>query len=533
MHSSSANTSRVIDVIGAFSLAADMALGLTAGHGVRAAYIGLRLADALRLRPTLRADLFYAELLMDAGCTAWASQTAAAILGDDITARRHMIFMCDPRDPRDLVKWLARYVAAGERLTTRVRRSVGFVAHGRGFMREGLENTSEVAARLARRLGRSPGVQEALRFFVEQWDGSGPRQMRAAQTPMVSRILLATLHIEVLHQIAGREAAVRMARERRGKALDPNVVDAFLAVARAEDFWRALESEQIWPIVRDLEPDSEYRVITSEQLDEAITAFADFADLKSFYSAGHSRRVAALCEQMALALRLAPEEIVAIRQAGFLHDLGIVAVPSFVLHKPEHRLSDAERESVRLHPYHAERILSYVPAFAPIVPLVAAHHEQPDGRGYFRGLSGSQIPPGACVIAVADRFDELTHARPGHGALDPREALREIESGAGTAFSIGAVRALAETAPTRADVAAAPCVNSLPERRSTWPAGLTDREVEVLRLLATGASRRAIAAQLSVTEHTVRHHLEHIYTKVDVRTRVEATLFAVEQGLIR
>jgi len=349
----------------------------------------------------------------------------------------------------------------------------------------------------------------------------------------VSRILLATLHIEVLHQIAGREAAVRMARERRGKALDPDVVDAFLAVARAEDFWRALESEQIWPIVRDLEPDSEYRVITSVQLDEAITAFADFADLKSFYSAGHSRRVAALCEQMALALRLAPEEIVAIRQAGFLHDLGIVAVPSFVLHKPEHRLSDAERESVRLHPYHAERILSYVPAFAPIVPLVAAHHEQPDGRGYFRGLSGSQIPPGACVIAVADRFDELTHARPGHEALDPREALREIESGAGTAFSIGAVRALAETAPKRADIAAAPCVNSLRERRSNWPAGLTDREVEVLRLLATGASRRAIAAQLSVTEHTVRHHLEHIYTKVDVRTRVEATLFAVEQGLIR
>jgi DNA-binding CsgD family transcriptional regulator len=71
------------------------------------------------------------------------------------------------------------------------------------------------------------------------------------------------------------------------------------------------------------------------------------------------------------------------------------------------------------------------------------------------------------------------------------------------------------------------------ERRTTRPAGLTDREVEVLRLLATGASRRAVAAQLSVSEHTVRHHLEHIYTKLDVRTRVDATLFAVEHGLIQ
>jgi DNA-binding CsgD family transcriptional regulator len=232
-------------------------------------------------------------------------------------------------------------------------------------------------------------------------------------------------------------------------------------------------------------------------------------------------------------LGLTGEEIVAIRMAGLLHDVGMVAVPSFVLHKPEDRLTDAERESVRLHPYHAERILSYVPAFAPVVPLVAAHHEQLDGAGYFRGLSGTQIPPGASVIAVADRFDELTHARPGHAPIDTREALRVIESGAGTMYSSAAVRALAATAPQGAGVVAAPSAIAPPARRSTWPARLTDREVEILRLLARGASRRAIAAQLSVSEHTVRHHLEHIYTKIDVRTRVEATLFAVEQGLIQ
>jgi DNA-binding NarL/FixJ family response regulator len=110
--------------------------------------------------------------------------------------------------------------------------------------------------------------------------------------------------------------------------------------------------------------------------------------------------------------------------------------------------------------------------------------------------------------------------------------LREIESGAGTAFSIAAVQALVETAPKRGGIAAAPGAISLPERPTSWPVGLTDREVEVLRLLATGASRRAMAGRLSVSDHTVRHHLEHIYTKLDVRTRVEATLFAVEQGLI-
>jgi DNA-binding CsgD family transcriptional regulator len=70
------------------------------------------------------------------------------------------------------------------------------------------------------------------------------------------------------------------------------------------------------------------------------------------------------------------------------------------------------------------------------------------------------------------------------------------------------------------------------ERRREWPAGLTNREVEILRLLAGGLTRREMAGRLFLSEHTVRHHLEHIYTKIDVRTRVAATLFAVENDLL-
>ena len=70
-------------------------------------------------------------------------------------------------------------------------------------------------------------------------------------------------------------------------------------------------------------------------------------------------------------------------------------------------------------------------------------------------------------------------------------------------------------------------------RPREWPAGLTDREVEILRLLAKGLSRREMAEQLFLSEHTVRHHLEHIYNKVGVSTRVAATLFAVEHDLLQ
>src|SRR5581483_9722215 len=106
-----------------------------------------------------------------------------------------------------------------------------------------------------------------------------------------------------------------------------------------------------------------------------------------------------LAASIAGQLRLPHDEVTTIRRAALMHDVGLVTVPSFVLHKPQDKLTAVEWEGLRLHPYQGERILARVPAFEPIVPLVAAHHERMDGRGYYRGLSSSQIPVGARVIA--------------------------------------------------------------------------------------------------------------------------------------
>lgn len=520
---------RTIDLFGALSLAADLALGLSAGHGVRATYIGIHLARELRLPPEQLPDLFYADLLMDAGCTAWTSQLAVAVLGDEIPARRDLFFLTDTRDTAEMFRWLARYMAAGQQFGTRMQRVVNFAMNGKAFMMEGLRNTSDVAARMAGRLGTSPGVQQALRFVFENWDGSGPHAQRATEIPLISRIVYATIFFEVFHQLWGRETAVKVAMDRRGKSLDPDVVDAFAHLAGSDDFWRGLEDDSTLTRLREMEPESPYRYFRESQLDDAARAFADFADLKSFYSGGHSRRVAALMERLALAMDLPEEEVTTLRRAGLLHDIGLVAVPSFVLHKPESRLTDSEWETLRLHPYHAERILSRVPAFQTVIPLVAGHHERPDGRGYFRGAGPEQTPTGARLLAVAERFDELTHAGPERAALSSTAALEAMGREAGAGFYPEALAALSRSLdlPAPAAVPAAAI-----ERKPEWPAGLTGREVEVLRILSTGVDRRTMAKRLSVSEHTIRHHLEHIYGKIDVSTRVAATLFAIEHGLL-
>jgi HD-GYP domain-containing protein (c-di-GMP phosphodiesterase class II)/DNA-binding CsgD family transcriptional regulator len=527
---------RALDLLGALSLMSDMALGFSAGHGVRATYIGMRIGQELRLPNDELADLFYAALLTDAGCTAWASQSAAAFLGDDMEARRELVFFGDPTDPREMLKWLVRYMAAGERISVRVKRIVDFAIHGRQFMIEGMQNTSDVAARFACRLDRSARVQEALRYAFEHWDGSGLRGQRGETVPLISRITYAAIFLEVFHGVKGRAAAIDLARSRRGIHLDPAVVDAFIELANDDEFWQSLESDGIWSLVRAMEPESPFQYFSVARLDEAAQAFGDFADLKSFYTAGHSRRVAGLSESITTILRLSAEMAITVRRAGLLHDVGLVAIPSFVLHKPPERLSEAEWEMMRLHPYHGERILSRVPAFLPVSPVVAAHHERPDGKGYFRGLSEDEMPVGARILAVADRFDELTHKGPEREPLSPEAALAVMSRGESTEFCTDALAALRESVTgepgKQRDAKGAPLAPTRGELRHSWPAGLTDREIEVIRILATGASRRDIADFLSVSEHTVRHHLEHIYAKIDVRTRVEATLFAIEHALL-
>ena len=200
--------------------------------------------------------------------------------------------------------------------------------------------------------------------------------------------MLVTSFLEVFHRVEGRDAAKHVAGARRGKAFDPSVVDAFLSVAQKESFWRGLEQERLWDSVLSMEPDqSPYQYMGEERLIDVALAMADYADLKSPFLAGRSHRGANLAERIARRMRLTGSQVAIIYQAALVHDIGIVAVPSFVLNKSQDTLTEAEREQVRLHPYHSERVLSKVPALEPIIPLVAAHHEEMDGHGYYRGLS--------------------------------------------------------------------------------------------------------------------------------------------------
>ena len=250
--------------------------------------------------------------------------------------------------------------------------------------------------------------------------------------------------------------------------------------------------------------------------------FADMVDLKSSYTLGHSAGVAELAERAARSLGLATLEVDDLRRAALLHDLGRVAVSSGIWEKPG-PLTRVEQEQMRLHPYHTERILSCSPALQPLGRTAGMHHERLDGSGYHHGMPASAIPLAARILAAADEFQSATQPRPHRPHRRPGEAadLLVADATAGR-LDPDCVRAVVEAAG-----------QALARMRSSWPAGLSDREVEVLRLVARGLMNREIAETLVVSRRTAEHHVQHVYAKIGCSTRAGAAIFAMQHDLLR
>ncbi|HVC81139.1 MAG TPA: diguanylate cyclase [Chloroflexota bacterium] len=176
-----------------------------------------------------------------------------------------------------------------------------------------------------------------------------------------------------------------------------------------------------------------------------VAALAAAVDAKDPYTQGHSQRVSRYAAILARAMLLPVPDLARIELAGQLHDVGKIGVPDACLTKPG-KLTADEYLAIQQHPVIGERMLAEVPYLCEILPAVRHHHERWDGEGYPDRLSGSQIPPDAAILAVADSFDAMTSSRTYRAALPASEARRRIREGSGSQFSPEVVRAFERAA---------------------------------------------------------------------------------------
>ena len=511
---------RLAELVAALSLATDLGMGQPLEYALSVCVLSVRLGETLGLDASELREIYYLALLRHIGCNA-ETYTMSAIFGDELALRTDSA-TADLGHTSQAIGLLVRSIRKSydDASPLQIARLIaqGMMA-SQHVMKEAYSGFCEVAQRLAGRLGFDQNIIHALGQVFERWDGRGsPGGLKGEQIVPSMRLVSLSQDVVTFHRLDGLETAIAMVKERKGTMYDPALVERFCQ--QASKLLTGLDDEPSWESVLALEPGTR-AYLSDEQFDTACQAIADFADIKSPYTLGHSSGVASLASEAAHHCGLPEADAITLRRAGLLHDIGRVSVSAGIWGKPG-PLTEREWERVRLHPYYTGRVLARPHMLAQLGSLAALHHERLDGSGYHRGLPAAMLSPAARILAAADVYHAMTEPRPHRSSLALDAAASELqrEARAGRLDS-EAVNGVLAAAGHRVSAS-----------RRELVAGLSEREVEVLRLLARGHSMKQIAARLTISEKTVDNHIQHIYIKIGVSTRAGATLFATEQNLI-
>jgi HD-GYP domain-containing protein (c-di-GMP phosphodiesterase class II) len=508
---------RAAELVGALSLATDLGTGQPLEHALRPAVFAVRLGELAGASDEELADAYYVALLHGSGCTS-NSHEATQLFGEDIM-HRAAFFLIDPADPEQVIAFYRTHVGPGR--PTEVReRMIEAALSSPERARESFAAMCEVAQRFARWLELGSGVVAALEFVFARWDGKGPTGgVGGEELPLPARLLHVARDYSLFLSAAGADDARAVLEQRAGAAYDPRLAE--LGARHLGDVCAALDESRMWEHALESEPFPQVK-LSGDGIDAGFSTFAALTGLKSPWLRDHSTGVADLAEAAAWRMGLPADAVALLRRAALAADLGRVGVSNAIWEK-EGPLGFGEWERVRLHPHFTERAFAQSQALAPVGFLAGSHHERLDGSGYHRGLRGPALDKTGRILAAADCYVAMRSARPYRPALEPAaaelELKREVEAGRLDAEAVDAVLAAAG--------------HRVPKRPSELPAGLTQRELEVLLALVLGHSNQAIADELGISAKTVGHHVQHVYRKAGVRSRAAATVWAFEHDLVR
>ena len=504
---------RLVELLASLSLATDIGVGARLENGQRAALLSVALAEAAGLDQGEARDAFYLGLLRTVGCTGDGDLTLR-IFGDDAGV---WIGHAGGGSPAEFLRLVLQNVGRGApapRRAAKVVRAIAVAAKMPAVSR----GHCEVARLLGRRLSLPATVLHGLEQMFERWDGHGaPARLKGEALDRAVRVAQLATDAQAMQPLFDSDEIVAKIRQRAGHGYDPKVAEIFCA--RAPALMAVLDVPSTFSAVVKAEPGPP-ELLAGPALETAIEAMGQFADIRSRYTLGHSPGVASLAADAAQ--RLGISDVTSVRRAGHLHDIGRAGI-SLDIWEKEGPLTESEWERVRLHTYFTERILARLGALAPAAEIAALAHERLDGGGYHRRLPPGAVPAAARLLATADAYHAMTEERAHRPALTAAQAAEQlrVEARAG--------RLDRDMVEGVLGAAGQPVASGRPQRHMS---GLTEREVQVLRLVARGLTNKEIATALEISVKTTGHHVQHIFEKAGVTTRAAATLFAMQNDLL-
>jgi HD-GYP domain-containing protein (c-di-GMP phosphodiesterase class II) len=512
---------RRADFLMTLAYATDLATGHSRDFALRSCVLAMRFAEVAKLDNQTRRSIFHQALLRFIGCNADTHLLSAA-WGDEITLRRELHHI-DIGNRAEFVEIFVRALtrkfagASPEELAEAVKRGL---AEAPQVNIPILSGHCEVAQRIAERIGLPEEIRENLGQIYERWDGKGlPRGLSGNAVKFPVRVVTMAQDAIALTDHHGFATMKEMIAKRAGGGYEPELVDLFLT--HAEKLLAGLDGPVDRETILALEP-APHSILDEQGCDEAYLAIADMIDMRMPFTFGHSRAVASLADAAGKQLGLPASDIRDVRWAAYTHDIGELAIPVSTWMRAG-ALTERETDAARLHPYHGERALAALGGDGKAVAaLVQRHHERLDGSGYHRNSRGQDLSPAARVLAAAEAFQTAREARPHRAALSDAAAATKLRS------AVREGKLCADAVEAVLSCAGHPARRAAPERL----AGLTPREIEVLRLIAAGDTAKEAARKLDIAPKTADNHIQSLYSKIGVSTRAGAALYALERGLV-
>jgi HD-GYP domain-containing protein (c-di-GMP phosphodiesterase class II) len=505
---------RGAELIAALSLATDLAMCVPFEYGLQSTLVAMRLCDRLEVDQETAAQTYFLCLLFYVGCTAPAD-VGPEVFGSDESFATYAIparFGSRSEMARGMLRAVAPPGGSWPLRAWQTARGLPRLALGLPSV---VAASCDVARMLTDRLGLSSAVSQLFAYEGERWDGKGlPGGVEGDAIPLPVRIVHVARDAALQRLLSDDELVAQVIGQRAGAAFDPTIAGL---VAENPDIVDMGSDPSHWERVLASEP-KPWLTLEGEAIDPALAAMGHFSDIAVPHLVGHSSGVAALASAGGTVMGLDRQEQVTVHRAALVHDLGRVAVPARIWERTDALTAD-DWEQIRLHAYQSERVLARSSFLARLAAIAGRHHERLDGSGYHRGAPAASLDPTARLLAAADAYHAMTEPRPHRQPLAAGAAADTLsaEARAGR-LDPDVVSAVLEAAGHRRP----------PIER---PAGLTERELEVVRLLARGLQTKQVARVLGISVKTADYHVQNSYRKMGVSTRAGATLFAMQNGL--
>jgi HD-GYP domain-containing protein (c-di-GMP phosphodiesterase class II) len=364
------------ELLGCLSGAVDLVSSAVSGHHHKTASLAFRIAQQMELSAEAQRNVYMAGIIHDIGALS-LKERLELLEGEPVTANSH------------------------------------------GFR----------GARLLEEFGPLSPVADIVRFHHARWEYGRGRRCIGCNVGIESHIVhladravvMIKDDVNVLEQIP---QIIESINERKGSVFAPEIVDALMALSSKEYVWLELEHR--------LSPDPvlfmpETYMLEIDEVLSISRLLSRIIDFSSHFTATHSAGVAKTAEKLAELAGFSKNESLMMLVAGYLHDLGKLAISDAILEKPG-KLNESEFNAIRSHTFFTYQLLSRIKGFETINRWASFHHERLDGKGYPFHLMGDSIPVGSRIMAVADIFTAITEPRPYRDGMGRDQRIKLLRS---------------------------------------------------------------------------------------------------------